>query len=322
MTDSTGRYRLEHVFAGDVVVQADGGRDGRAEHAVELTVGQTRRVDLKLSQGAVVSGRVVDVSGAPLSGWIVHARWTARGFEEVEYEKWGGWADQVRTDATGAFELIRCPPSELGVGVFPPQGISGLPAASFDVDRAPQSDLTLVVDTASEADAWISGHVRMDDGTSLPSLRIWASQPGTPNSRAAMGSLDPESGGFRIGPLRAGTWHLSIDSDSAPSFRSRPIHLEPEEQRVLQPIELTPAGWLAVRVERSGERTWATVTIGLYEEETHTLLLHFIPGTSWRSSPLEPGPLRVEVRIPGQPTLERRVEIRSREETELVIEVD
>ncbi|HEX6085943.1 MAG TPA: carboxypeptidase regulatory-like domain-containing protein [Thermoanaerobaculia bacterium] len=66
-TDGEGRYRMEGVSPGPQTIVANDDRYARASREVTVQAG-TNRVDFRLTEGATLSGRVVDGSGAPVSG--------------------------------------------------------------------------------------------------------------------------------------------------------------------------------------------------------------------------------------------------------------
>ncbi|HVR96557.1 MAG TPA: carboxypeptidase regulatory-like domain-containing protein, partial [Thermoanaerobaculia bacterium] len=103
-TDGDGNYRLEGVAEGPVLIAATHHDYQRAVKDLEVKEGENR-ADLRLEEGAEVSGRVVDSSGQPVEGAqvVVNAP-SSRGAMIVLTSGMGG-PPQARTGADGTFRI-------------------------------------------------------------------------------------------------------------------------------------------------------------------------------------------------------------------------
>jgi len=122
-TDADGRYEIKELPAGRYNLMASKGgfvqgnygqrRAGEPGTPIDLSDGQTAdKVNFVLSRGSVISGRIVDDGGEPVSGTQVAA---------VRYQfisgsrrlvPGGGEGSTDRTDDQGAFRLFGLPPGD------------------------------------------------------------------------------------------------------------------------------------------------------------------------------------------------------------------
>ena len=75
-TDDAGRYELDWLPPGTQELHASSrleGTQAKARGRVEAEAGASYELDLRLSFGALVRGRVVDAQGQALEGWVVRA---------------------------------------------------------------------------------------------------------------------------------------------------------------------------------------------------------------------------------------------------------
>jgi len=119
ITDDDGRFELSNLTAGawDVTVEKGGyfpwhigqRRPFEIPPRVKLSSRQRLDVDIPLSRGGVISGRVFDETGEPLAGLqvkVYRAR-MSQGYRRLESV---GIAD--RTDDTGAYRIYGLPPGD------------------------------------------------------------------------------------------------------------------------------------------------------------------------------------------------------------------
>lgn len=108
-----GRYRFPGLAAGRYDVSADEPRHVRFVRTdVAVAAGETRRVDVALTRGATLAGRVVDEAGAPVSGATGRlAAGGDRGMMAVLRQvQDAGPGPTFRTAADGSFRLTRVGP--------------------------------------------------------------------------------------------------------------------------------------------------------------------------------------------------------------------
>ena len=122
-TDGEGRFEIKELAAGRYNISAAKGgfvtgqfgqrRPGEPGTPIDLSEGQTaEKVNFTLSRGGVISGRVVDDGGEPVSGTQV----TAMRFQFMGGARrlipGGGDGSNDRTDDQGGFRLYGLPPAD------------------------------------------------------------------------------------------------------------------------------------------------------------------------------------------------------------------
>lgn len=123
-TDAHGRYRLEHVDAGEVEVRAEAGARGVGGYGLDLgwghdvpvrvpASGTVRDIDITLRPGAWIRGRLVDEADKPIPHIGVRV-----------WSQSSAWFPDATTDAAGGFVLGPC-------GVWEEVALS----VHFDTDR-------------------------------------------------------------------------------------------------------------------------------------------------------------------------------------------
>lgn len=231
-----GRYalavdprRLEHGEL-DVEARARGyatAKDG--PHAIRA--GEEKRVDLVLSRGNTLSGRVIDGDEDPIRGVTVAAVEIVgtRTFSQPYGVKWD---EEPKTDADGAFELhLRPGTYDL---YFHALGYAPRKLPAVDVQK-PVEPLEIVLEPAAS----ISGRVVTSDGEPVADLDLEASIDGP----AVLATTD-QSGAFALHGLPKGSVMVSIDSGDGAIAEFRDINAPAENVT----IELTPSVRVSGRV--------------------------------------------------------------------------
>jgi hypothetical protein len=327
---SGGRYALVCVPAGEVEVRVETKQDGKASERGLLAEGEHRKLDFHLSPGNVIAGRLVDPQGHPLAHWLVDGNCTARRFLNFEEAQGAvSFRGYTRSGDDGSFLIPNCPALEVTLSAFPPDGISGQPAAMLKVEKPPATDLRFVVPASLAPTAWIRGRLRMSDGSPIPSMELYAFDSDRKSPRATMAEIDRESGEFRVGPLGPGSWGIEVHSDRVCRLDAAPVELVRDQDRDLGTIDLVAAGFVRARVVHREEGDWKKVRIGLCDPDIdrrdghNDKVLQFdLTGTTWKSPPLAPGTQEVVIKIGDGAEERRKLVIRSGEETPLEIEVD
>jgi len=107
-----GRYRLRGLRPGETAVLADEARHVRWSRAgVRVAKGETTTLDVPLTRGASLAGRVVDEEGRPVPGAKLLLSSRAESlFSWVFSELSGDPAATIRTKGDGTFSASRLPP--------------------------------------------------------------------------------------------------------------------------------------------------------------------------------------------------------------------
>lgn len=210
-TGADGRYRIEHVETGKVVVQAS-----HAKHVsstvrdVAVEEGKSSTVDVKLTLGGVLEGRVLGADGKPKSGATVTA-----SFERAEGERdddpFTEESRRMTTDSAGAFRA------------------EGVKAGTYKVraeakGAAPSESATMATGGAAVtlrlAPALrIAGTVRVAGapapGVEVDVMRVTLDAQGLVGGTQGVGSdVTDAEGRFAVEDLPAGSYQLSLGTRS------------------------------------------------------------------------------------------------------------
>jgi protocatechuate 3,4-dioxygenase beta subunit len=236
-TDARGEFLIPGVQPGRyTVVAREGGRaPGIAVAAVDAEA--ETRVELLLSEGGFVTGRVVDPDGRPLAG-----RLRLETIDEQTLAPSVGERIAADAKADGTFALGPLPPAALGIGVSAPRHAARRVEAT--TTRRAAVDLG---DVVLETGLAVRGRVRDREGHGLEgaSVRARLRRPGGP-WREATSEGDGE---FVVAGLEAGTYSLRAElaGYAAASATARPGG---------DPVDLVmePGGEIAGRVvDASGQ---------------------------------------------------------------------
>lgn len=119
-----GRYTITAAKGGFVTGQFGQRRPGEAGTPIELVDGQTAdKVNFTLSRGGVISGRILDDGGDPVSGTQVSAMRFQFMAGTRRLVPGGGEGSTDRTDDQGGFRLYGLPPGDYFVSANNRQGM-------------------------------------------------------------------------------------------------------------------------------------------------------------------------------------------------------
>jgi protocatechuate 3,4-dioxygenase beta subunit len=199
-TDARGEFVIPGVSAGRyTVVAREGGRaPGIAVTAVEPEA--ETRVEVLLSEGGFVTGRIVDPAARPLAGRL--------RLETVDDQPLASSASEaIAADAKadGTFALGPLPPGVLGIGISAPRHASRRVEAT--TTRRGAADLG---DVVLETGLAIRGRVRDLEGHGLEgaSVRARLRRPGERRLGEATSEADGE---FVVAGLEAGPYWLTAE---------------------------------------------------------------------------------------------------------------
>ena len=201
------------VEPGDyVVVAREGGRAlGIATVMVEPEAEAS--VELVLSDGGFVTGRIVDEAGRPLAGRVRVEVFEDRGLPSLASDLMAG---DSKTD--GLFALGPLPLGTLGLGVTAPQRASRRVEASLPA-RGRTVDLGEVV---LEAGLAIRGRVADREGSGIGGASLRAQ--GLAGERARGEATADAEGAFVVGGLKAGSYEIRA---TAPGYATAVAKTEP-----------------------------------------------------------------------------------------------
>ncbi|HVS18572.1 MAG TPA: carboxypeptidase-like regulatory domain-containing protein, partial [Planctomycetota bacterium] len=207
--DFDSEIATEYVGGGDVIA-FDALQAGR-EHSllyegpqlvadrarVVVEAGRTHPIDLALRAGLVVHGRVLDESGAPLSGVAVTG--AVRGASGTYFH---------RFDASGDDGRYRLAALEVGSGQVRVRH-AGYEPLEVPVEP-PATGLELALDLVLRRGRSIAGSVRWPDGSPAEAQLVLTPIPGTEadGERMSVESRAAADGSFTVSGLGAGAFHL------------------------------------------------------------------------------------------------------------------
>lgn len=264
-SDALGRFTLEPVFAGAVLLAAAPGHLPTA-HTLDAEAARERRTLTITLQpgGAVVRGMVVDATGGPIIGAVVTARSSAATVTAL-----------ALSDSQGRFEL------SVDAGEVDLEAHAEAYAPAWLRARAPASGLLLPMGAASS----IAGDVvDMSSEEPLAGVKVYAtSEHGVAfDAEATTGP----SGEFRIHGLRGGVYEVVA---SSPAWRSGKELVSVEVGQAVEDVQLRaePATSLGGLITRDGElcpsgeaeAASATARYGGRSQRGHVQLEGVLPGT-------------------------------------------
>ncbi len=311
-TDAEGRFVLEGLEPGELVVHADGGRKrGEAKTTLHGLPGETLTWEARLVKGGEILGRVLDETGTPLASWPVQAKDDPHVPEDHDL-------DFAETDAEGRFVLRDLHERTHRVEVHSPDNRQ-FPVAVATGVRPGGEELLLVVESNRRPSASIVGRVVDELGQPADGAHLVL---GLEVLRVGRLHYPEPSGHFELGPLPPGRWLLRVGSpeqEDHPFVALGPRELAAGEIWDCGTIVLERGGTLAVTVRGLGpeaEPSFVVLRPGVYPGPLQG------EGESWRSGPLQAGAYRLQVRGRGVAATQLPFEIRRGEVTSLELALD
>jgi hypothetical protein len=196
LTDHEGAFRFQGVLPGDLTLTASARGLAPKRQPVAVRQVDVRGIDVVLSAGAVVEGRVTGPEGNPVAGAQVLG--LVRVGDGLEVEN----VAEAVTAANGAYRLEGLPAGKAMIRAdHVERGSKRVDGFPLTEERPARLDLRL------EAPAYVSGLVRYPDGTPAAGVVV----RGYPQPRGGMlqrgGSTDG-AGHFRLGPFGPSTVRL------------------------------------------------------------------------------------------------------------------
>ncbi len=293
-TDAEGRFRLEGVAPGLVLLRADpervGGAAGRAAIAeAAVTAGRVARVEVVIAAGSTVAGDVRLPGGAAVEG--AQVKLESRGLAPGEVL-------DARTGPDGRFAIAGVPPGEARLYALAAAGSAGPVAVEVpDGGDAPPANLVIL------SDASLSGTVRDVAGRPVgPAvvglwpenqalLPIVSGAPGFP-APALVGA----DGRFAYPAVLPGSWRLSA---SAPGFGPVEQPVVVEAGRAVELDLVLPPGArlvIEVRLPDGGPAPHALVVVEVGDRERRGAT---DAGGRYEIDDLPPGPAAIRASMPA-----------------------
>jgi protocatechuate 3,4-dioxygenase beta subunit len=215
--DASGRYEAQGLEPGKYGFYCDDRQRSAMvfeDRTFELGLGETREHDIDLAWGGTIAGRVVDGSGAPVTGAIVSFN--------------GETVSSCSTDTTGAFVCGALNGGKYSPTVYPGSGASnafGFLETPPDVELrdgdARADGVRLVVASTLLA---ITGKVLDGSGAPVPDVAVNAFGL-DPRSRGTFqrppGTITDENGHFRIVDLSPGQYVVEVERGGLATRQTR-----------------------------------------------------------------------------------------------------
>jgi RNA polymerase sigma factor (sigma-70 family) len=241
---SDGRYRLEHVPAGEIEITAGVERAGRTSARLRGKNGAELEWNPVLDPGRVLQARLVDMldeRGAGLAGLEIVAAVGPRDPRGVR-----SFQRRCTTDAAGEFRVLDCPAEPLRIEVRLPENAAPFPVAEFEGLRADAPPLELRLPEGWRPDAEILGSVTGIDGVPC-AAEIELAPAG--DRGASVPLYADESGRFRTGLLRAGDYGLTVRGQFGGSRRLERVSLGAAQRLDLGVLQLGGAGTVSAELK-------------------------------------------------------------------------
>ncbi|HEX5720976.1 MAG TPA: carboxypeptidase-like regulatory domain-containing protein, partial [Thermoanaerobaculia bacterium] len=232
-TDEAGHYEIGDLEPGPFEVQASLHNGPSTRVAWEIRAGRNR-LDLKLSEGTEVSGRIVDSQGSPVPGASLTLHAVAGEGETPMYRP----QTEVVSSADGSFAFQGISDGEYRL-TGSRQGFAPATIPGVQVAGAPVAGLELRLGPG----AVIRGRLLGLDPTVANRVMVMAySGEGT----RLEGVADP-SGSYRIQDVPPGEWNVTAHLNALDMARAQ-VEVSPGEQEVIQDLEFSSGFTLTGRV--------------------------------------------------------------------------
>ncbi|WP_437728366.1 carboxypeptidase regulatory-like domain-containing protein [Sorangium sp. So ce861] len=202
-----GTFRIDQIPPWDVILKATA-----EEHApgfsemLYVERGQTGTVELALSRGCVLSGRVEDAQGTPLPGVFVDAE-SRLGAGSLSEQALRSSADvqQTQTGDDGTFRLEHVPTGDIQVRAY--DGSHAVTTLASNISDCGKVEPVTVVMSPGGS---IRGVARRDDGSPIPNAKITL----LARSVGFVNVMADEEGRYRIDDLPAGMVRVELRDGS------------------------------------------------------------------------------------------------------------
>ena len=318
MSAHDGTFLLEHAAAPPQFVRFV--KRGYAETRVPLAWSErgeiAQRIEATMSASPRISGRLQDDAGQPLAGWEI--------FAAHRIGTAGVTGDQQVTDAGGRFSLATEPNESYELWVSPPDNTPSVRAELGGPVQPGARDLLVVIPAAQRANAYVSGLLLDSVGAKVGHGSMHLDRDGGTVLGGVVAARMGSDGRFRLGPVPAGTYHLShgpVASGSSPSTLLRTLRLQPHEDLELGTLRLPELGTLDLVLRDELGQPARPATVQVWRDNWFPAAIHELTSAT-SSIPLPPGEFHLDL-LSNQYVEAARVPfaIRSGERTLLTVEV-
>lgn len=247
---SDGRFHIDGLPLGEVVLVARNDDFGRAEHRVRTEAGQVVACEVRLSTGIELHGRVEDDAGKPVKTLV-----------ECMSSTPPIWALHVRTDDEGRFTVRNCPEGEQLTLNVRTQGFEELRRSGVVPGGEP---VRVQLRRTLPPSARMTGIVVGPDGKPLANVSIMPLRRGS-NVSTGIKVTGPD-GRFDSDTVVPGTWTLIVRASDYPTFRSEARELAADAAWDLGTIQLVAGGHAKVTVDGDRTDVWFRVVDAAQEE--------------------------------------------------------
>ncbi len=220
-TSAEGRFRVDGLSPRlqSVMVRAVG--RGVVRQDVTLGVGEVRTLDMTLSRGWTLTGRVAQADGSPPKDCVVSVG-TPGTFE----------CQETRCAADGTFELPGLRPGSASVAV------EGRAAGHVSATLSGEDGARVTWNPQLATHASIAGAVRREDGRPVPSAAVRIERPGASGPGAMTEMFTDASGSFGFHGLEDVAFNVRVELDGnlvwsrdgvRPSAERLDVSLEPKD---------------------------------------------------------------------------------------------
>jgi protocatechuate 3,4-dioxygenase beta subunit len=218
------RVRIEKENVGKTSVKGHG-------HA-----GESLRLDVVLTPGLKIVGKLIDKSGNPVKGASVHAAPMDNKQGEIDS------GDSARSDAQGRFAIANC--LDIPHRVFVRYGPDFAANKSLEDVRPAREELVITLEEPPTINCFIRGRVVDSQGKAIAAASV---VPYPLNGTSYQIHLADESGAIAIGPIQSGPYAVSVQAQGCAERRLPRHELKSGETWDIGRIEMQPPARLTVR---------------------------------------------------------------------------
>lgn len=232
-TASDGSYKLSGLPAGEVKIKAEHDDLGKAEQVVTTIAGETATLDLTLSLGLQLRGRVVDPDGNPVAKVYCECMAESRANDS--------WFKFAQTNAQGEFVADNCPEKGTISIRVSAQKFEELRLTGIDPHAG---EVRIQLKRKAASTVRIVGTVIAPDGKPLNNTSAYGIRKG--GGSEGIKATD-DNGHFDLGPYPPGEWTVYVRSPEYPTYISETRELVANETWDLGTITLLQGGTAIVR---------------------------------------------------------------------------